>query len=121
MVHYSGWMCIFDHSASKEIEFFFKRVTSPSLLVSGKWINGQFLFNISGSNNHFNNLQEKVMNSYEIVAKMDEEAFGLLFIRNDELEKYSNSYLVWKLARGMLTQHEDNLLSPCYPTIEGSF
>jgi hypothetical protein len=49
-------------------------------------------------------------------------SFGLLYTWNDEgPASVSNRFEIRRLVRGILSIHEDTLLSPCIPTVEDSF
>ncbi|KRF32213.1 hypothetical protein ASG93_04815 [Paenibacillus sp. Soil787] len=52
-------------------------------------------------------------------------SYGLLYVHNDEDFKgeddNSNNFIVWKLARGKLTQEKDNYLSPYIPVVEDEY
>jgi hypothetical protein len=52
-------------------------------------------------------------------------SYGLLYVHDDEdiqdEEDNSNTFVVWKITRGKLTQEKDNYLSPCIPVIEDEY
>lgn len=69
--------------------------------------------------------REDIIDLYQWVAENLPGSYGLLYIHDDE-DCYgeadnTNRFVVWKLARGILTKEEDSFLSPCIPTIEDAY
>ena len=73
---------------------------------------------ISSAHNHDIGYKEDVLNLYKQVGILALGSYGLLYLRLPEDEKINNEFLVYRLAKGVLTEHRDTLLSPCVPTIE---
>ncbi|MGG1516177.1 Imm7 family immunity protein [Paenibacillus oryzisoli] len=84
--------------------------------------NGLHSWTISGLHNHYS---KYVLDIYKWVSKNLPGSYGLLFVQNDEdfngADDNSNNFVVWKLARGKLTQEKDNYLSPYIPVVEDEY
>lgn len=84
--------------------------------------NGLDSFVITGLHNHYGNYVENI---YRWVAAKLPGSYGLLFIRDDEDmkagEDNTNQFIVWKLARGVLSKEADRYLSPCISVIEDEY
>ena len=64
-----------------------------------------------------------VIDLFRWAAENLPEAYGLLYVRDDEDERdedmdITNAFRVWRVAQGKCSEHEDSFLSPCVPTIE---
>ncbi|MEV6641496.1 Imm7 family immunity protein [Amycolatopsis sp. NPDC051371] len=52
------------------------------------------------------------------VGQLAPGSYGLLHVHDDEHPEHMLSFRVFRLARGMVTEHADHLLSPVIPTLE---
>lgn len=77
--------------------------------------NGLTYLTVHGNRNH---RFQPVIDLFEWIAESLEHSFGLLYVWDDEEKGRDNEFVVYRVARGSFTQHDDSLLSPCIPTIE---
>ncbi|SFT13442.1 Imm7 family immunity protein [Paenibacillus sp. BC26] len=83
--------------------------------------NGQDSWTISGLDKHYS---DHVLDIFNWVAENLPGSYGLLYVHDDEdfeFEDKSNAFVVWKLARGKLTQEKDHFLSPYIPIVEDEY
>lgn len=79
---------------------------------------------VHGLTNHRGDRVERLLRLFTIVAEQTPGSYGLLYVRDDEDPRgleFENSFRVWRLARGELTELSDPFLSPCIPTIESPY
>jgi hypothetical protein len=76
--------------------------------------NGQIVAVAHGLRNH---RQEGPLELLRWVAERYPWSYGLLYVLNDENPQRSNEFVVSRLARGVVTEHADALLSPAEPTV----
>ncbi len=80
-------------------------------------VNGRDHLLMTGAANH---RQESVIELLHWIAERQPYSYGLLHIRDDEdMERgFDNTFRVFSLARGNVTESTEDLLSPCVPKIE---
>ncbi len=76
------------------------------------------VYHIYGAHNHTLTYLDDLMELFKTIGEKAPGSFGLLYVRLSEDPVYWNKYKVFRLAKGVLTEHEDTLLSPCSPIIE---
>ncbi len=96
----------------------FQAVSDTENISVIKRRNGLDSFLISGLHNH---RSEYVIDIFRWIATELAGSYGLLYIRDDEDLENNNCFIVWKLAREVLTKESDPFLSPCIPTVEDKF
>ena len=140
MYQFNGWIVLRYHTYEIDSErqdygvskfkHYIKDIDTENVTVFRR--NGLDSFMISGMHNH---KQDYVVEIFEWVAEHLPGSYGLLYIWDDEdcygsYSRYqytdetidnTNKFLVWKLAKGKLTQVDDPFLSPCIPTIEDEY
>jgi Immunity protein 7 len=133
MLNYNGWVQIhmnvdddLDNIDHSDLTRFFAEI-EPHISDFNKysnrfieykefsWTNNYFIF---GMHNHVLTYLDDLMALFETIGKKAPGSFGLLYVRLPEDPIYWNKYRVFRLAKGVVTEHEDTLLSPCRPTIE---
>lgn len=81
--------------------------------------NDLIVLSVHGLRNH---RYEPVIGLFRRIAAELPDAYGLLYVRDDEDRRrgadYENVFRVWRLARGRFEERDDPFLSPCIPTIE---
>lgn len=90
----------------------------PSRRIEYKTLSWSKIYTIYGVHNHALNYLEDLLNLYSLIAEKAPGSYGLLYVRLSEDPVYWNKYRVFRMAKGVVTEHEDTLLSPCQPTIE---
>ena len=65
-----------------------------------------------------NHRQEGPLELFRWVGARDPWSYGLLYVWNGEDPQRGNEFVVYRLARGVLSEHADALLSPAQPTVE---
>ncbi|MFC8868619.1 Imm7 family immunity protein [Streptomyces sp. NPDC057148] len=129
MLEYHGWITVRETAAGDDDETRLRQIVdelglhiaqmdSPYLLDL-RWMNGEPFIHLGGCSNH--RPSPDVVELFEHVAAVAPGSYGLLHVRDDEERGHENDVRVFKLARGMVTQHTEALLSPCIPTVEDPF
>ncbi|WP_431995087.1 Imm7 family immunity protein [Streptomyces griseoflavus] len=129
MFEYHGWITIRETAAEDDDEpqlretvdalrLHLARMESPYLLDL-RWMNGEPFIHLGGFSNHRSS--PDVVGLFEHVAAVAPGSYGLLHVRDDEEPGHENEMRVLRLARGMVTQHTEALLSPYTPTVEDPF
>jgi hypothetical protein len=77
--------------------------------------NGQIVVVAHGLRNH---RQEGPRELFRWIGTHYPWSYGLLYVHNDEDADPGNEFVVYRLARGVLTEHTDPFLSPVAPTVE---
>ncbi|TLS51716.1 hypothetical protein FE782_14590 [Paenibacillus antri] len=80
--------------------------------------NGQDSWTITGLHNHRSSY---VLDIYKWVSENLPGSYGLLYMHDDEDAEYNNTFVVWKLVRGILTRETDPFLSPYVPVVEDEY
>jgi len=73
---------------------------------------------ISSAHNHDIGYKDGILSIYRQIGVIAPGSYGLLYIREPESPESHNQFKVFRLAKGVLTSHDDTLLSPCIPNIE---
>ncbi|MFD6286349.1 Imm7 family immunity protein [Streptomyces sp. NPDC060205] len=126
MFEYHGWITVRGTAADEDDEprlqqiidglrLRIARMDSPYVLDL-RWMNGEPFIHLGGSSNHRSSPDAAEL--FEHVAVVAPGSYGLLHLRDDEEPGHENEVRVLRLARGMVTQHTEALLSPCNPTVE---
>ncbi|MBS1774395.1 MAG: hypothetical protein JST82_16175 [Bacteroidetes bacterium] len=128
MVCFFGWIVLHmddsDSVEQDETEMFFalealllpyKKYFQTCEIKQQNFIN---TLHVSSVHNHDNGYSDDVINLFREVGKIARGSYGLLYLRLPEDSELNNKFLVYRLAKGILTEHDDNLLSPCAPVIE---
>ena len=124
MIYYFGWIDIrFDTESQnnssgrpggiheiKTVIAEYERYIQLCLLKS---FNGMDTLTISAFHNHDNSYSDEILALYQKIGELSPESYGLLFVRFPEDVNRNNEFFVYRLAKGSLTKHKDNLLSPC--------
>jgi len=127
MVELHGWVTIRDtpydvdedrtDTVAARIQDHMSRIQSSSLVLGMRVLNANYMMWIAGCMNHRTSELDQVLDLMRFIASVGPGSYGLLYIWDDEATE--NEFRVYRLARGILTEHSDTLLSPCIPTIEG--
>lgn len=131
MIEFNGWISVgldsvFDGRSMVVDLKQFEETMKPLIVgfnmdnqfIELRRMNGLFVYFIGGAHNHRLNYLESVIEIYEKIAELAPSSFGLLYVRFPDDEVYWNKYRVFRLAKGLITEQEDTLLSPCDPVIE---
>ncbi|MEQ9264015.1 MAG: Imm7 family immunity protein [Balneolaceae bacterium] len=123
MTEYHGWISIpIDPDEREEtiqkidlIKDYLKEIDHPHRILIHRPMNGEYYVSLAGRRNHRSEFEgiEKLL---EMLSLNLPEAYGLVYLFDDESE-WDNEFIVYRLARGKISLHEDKLLSPCFPTI----
>jgi hypothetical protein len=73
---------------------------------------------ISGVHNHAGTYFDDLLSLLKVIGEKAPLSYGLVYVLFAEHPVYWNEYRVFRLAKGIITEHEDILLSPCNPTVE---
>lgn len=76
--------------------------------------NGLDALFVVGQHNHG---ADYVFDLFHWLAEHTPGSYGLLYAHDDESE-HDNAFQVWRLRRGQVDTHADELLSPYIPTLE---
>ena len=91
--------------ASDDFSFFDVRRTSNCMIV----------LMAHGLRNH---RYQPVIELFEQIGRILPDSYGLLYVHDDEQKGRDNEFRVWRLALGLVTEHDDPFLSPYFPTVE---
>jgi hypothetical protein len=87
--------------------------------VAFEMLNGTHHLTLMADWNHKDIRFQNIEHLFTIIAKNAPGSYGMLLIRDDEdKDGYENALQNVVLARGEITFHCDNYLSPCVPKIE---
>ena len=67
-----------------------------------------------------NRRHPSVLDLYQWLADESTTNYGLLYV-NDGESAHENEFRIYRLCRGQVTEHADNLLSPIIPTVEDPY
>ena len=84
-----------------------------------KSMNGASTLHIGLNHNHDNGYYKSVYQLLNDIGKIAPGSYGLVHVRNHEDISDFNKFKVLRIAKGIVTNEEDNLISPCSPIIEG--
>lgn len=132
MYEFYGWISLKYNTHDTKLELQDEAISQFSKYISSLEIdkeiyvmnrkNGIDSFMISGLHNH---TSDYCLEIFKWVSQNLPGSYGLLFIHNDEDAwrgiDNTNKFIVWKLARGVLSKEDDPFLSPCIPKIEDEF
>lgn len=124
MVEYHGWLTLHDDTPeddriweiNREVRAKIAEMDADNRILGMKVVNGSHMAWFAGLTNHRSADIEEVFDLLDFVARRAPGSFGLLYLWDDA--EHENEFRVWRLAKGKLTEHRDELLSPCIPTIE---
>jgi hypothetical protein len=86
-----------------------------SLFDVARASNGIIVLYAHGLRNH---RYEPAIGLFRWLAAELPDAYGLLYVQDDESDAYGNEFRVWRVARGQCEELSDALLSPYIPTVE---
>ncbi|NOU74272.1 hypothetical protein GC098_23230 [Paenibacillus sp. LMG 31458] len=127
MFEFHGWIVLryHTHDTSEDLQdkaytkfVNYLKVVDSEGLSNIKRRNGLDSWVISGLHNHCTSY---VLEIYKWVSENLPGSYGLLYIHNDEDIEDNNKFIVWKLARGIITRETDSLLSPYIPVVEDEY
>ncbi|GFZ90487.1 hypothetical protein GCM10008018_40990 [Paenibacillus marchantiophytorum] len=129
MYEYHGWMTISENTYEEDTESLCLVIADIRVFIEElkNWIggnlelnavNGEFHISLSGNDNHTPIEKYNQVTIFEYIGTQAKGSYGLLYIRDAADKQSHNTFKVYVLARGILTQKEDMYLSPCNPTIE---
>ena len=127
MFEYHGWVTVCEDSSEpednsalldencREIKAAIEEYKDNMCRVEMFFQNGSPYVRFDGSRNHS---KTWVLNLFTRIGSIAKGSYGLLYVRDDESEKYDNEFQVWRMARGHVTRMKELLLSPCDPLLE---
>jgi hypothetical protein len=133
MIEFNGWITINMHAndnldiidGSDLAQFFIEMEPLisafnkyPSRFIERKRNSFIDTYFVSGFHNHVLTYFDDLITLCNTIAKKAPGSFGLIYVRFPEDSNSWNKYRVFRIAKGVVTEHEDTLLSPCRPTIE---
>jgi hypothetical protein len=81
-------------------------------------MNGTYFIHLGGNPNRSEQHGPALVDLFVKVGQLAPGAYGLLYVYDNEHPEHMQSFRVFRLARGMVTEHADHLLSPVIPTLE---
>lgn len=120
MIEFHGWisLTVEGDQAGKALLRELSRFGAEHRVSGARVINGQYLVWVAGAANHRSPDADSVLALFRAVGAAEKEAYGVLYIRDDENGEFSNEFEVCVLSRGRVRSERDTLLSPCIPEIE---
>lgn len=110
--------CLDDDNIEIIVQKINKKIKSYSFDFSIKAMNGEYYLDYSLYSNHYAQDTKEMIDLFQYIGKIAIGSYGLLYLHNDEDKENSNSFKVYKLAKGTVYEMTDPFLSPCIPTIE---
>ncbi|MEM6721620.1 MAG: Imm7 family immunity protein [Bacteroidota bacterium] len=85
-------------------------------VYSLRYLNGTYHLAIMANHNH---RTEHIIDFFKWIAKIAKGSYGILYVQDDEdIERgYENQFRVWRMKKGIVTELNDNYLSPVNPEI----
>ena len=80
--------------------------------------NGQAFLSTLYCGNHRTPQVDAIISAYRRIAEIASGSYGMLCIRDDEDNTFSNAFQVMIFKRGHMQQRTDTDFSPCIPVIE---
>lgn len=128
MVEYHGWITIRDTTGDSDrtrldeaivsIKSYIDEIRFYNREIGVKAMNSCRMLWFCGLTNHWSSDVDEVFALLKFIAACAPGSFGILYLWNDEDPQHPNEFRIWSLARSVLSEHGDSLLSPCIPTIE---
>jgi hypothetical protein len=87
-------------------------------LMDLRQINGGYYVHLGGFPNHHGTQGSEVIDLFAKVGYLAPGSYGLLYVHDDEDPEHELKFRVFRLVRGTVTEHADQLLSPVIPTLE---
>jgi hypothetical protein len=87
-------------------------------LLDVRWMNGVPFLHVGGKPNHRGSWGVAIIDLFARVGQIAPGSYGLLHVWDDESDRHSNEFRVFRLVRGEVTEHADSWLSPAIPTLE---
>ena len=88
-----------------------------SLLDLASGGNGLVVLRLHGLRNH---RRDEALDLFRRVAGGAPASYGILYVYDPESER-DNEFRTFRMARGVVEEFEDSILSPRYPTIEDEY
>jgi hypothetical protein len=84
-------------------------------------INGDLQLHVGGHRNHRGSQDTDVIELFAKVGSIAPGSYGILYVHDDEDPEHDLEFRIFRLVRGIVTDHADHLLSPVIPTVEDEF
>jgi hypothetical protein len=130
MFEYHGWATIrvsfsedFDEArVINEVKMFINSLNWPTGVLDLRAVNGEYHLWVAGFDNHKPHNDYDPVQVYGYICKIAPASYGILYVRDDEdINGHENEFRIYAMARGKLTEKQDNLLSPFIPTVEDEY
>ncbi|KDN80810.1 Imm7 family immunity protein [Kitasatospora cheerisanensis] len=131
MFEYHGWVTVRESAAAEDDEDFTTERARLRRLVAGieerarqvgghglldvRWINGEPFVQLAGFANH---RDPGIPEFFREVGARAPGSYGLLYVHDDEDRAHPEGFVVHRMVRGRVSEHQDALLSPCIPVLE---
>ncbi|QDY09347.1 hypothetical protein FJK98_21105 [Micromonospora sp. HM134] len=90
-------------------------------LVDLRPVNGAYHVHLGGFRNHRGARDADVIELFTRIGRLAPGSYGLLHVHDDEDPGHELAFRVYRLVRGAVTEHADQLLSPVIPTLEDEY
>lgn len=121
MFEYHGWINVQPSTEDEDddavvagLEARIRDIGSPYLLDLRR-MNGEVFIHLGGFANH---RDVGIPAFFREVGERAPGSYGLLHVRDDEDPGHENDVRVLRMVRGRVTEHPEDLLSPCIPVLE---
>jgi hypothetical protein len=129
MIEINGWVSIHITTDGEEESDTLKEVINELnqyiQLLAGfnqffeiKPLNGFYTLFVGLNHNHDNGYYDLVHQLLNEIGTQAPGSYGVVYVRNHEDNFDFNKFKVLKIARGIVTEEDDKLISPCNPIIE---
>jgi hypothetical protein len=90
----------------------------PYGLMDLRPLNGHYVVHMGGMPNHRGGRGPALIDLLTKIGQLAPGSYGLLHVWDDEHPEQMNEFRVFRLIRGVVTEHADPFLSPAIPTLE---
>ncbi|GAB0103833.1 Imm7 family immunity protein [Nocardia sp. JMUB6875] len=126
MFEYHGWVslrataeAVDDERALRlgEIEAVIEEVAGYALMDL-RAMNGDYFIHMGGRPNRRGGHGDQLIDAFHRIGRLAPGSYGLLYVHDEGDPIHADGFRVYRMARGVVTEQADTLLSPVVPTLE---
>ncbi|MFC3453222.1 immunity 7 family protein [Amycolatopsis speibonae] len=127
MFEYHGWVTIQASPSGDDDAALLERIVErvhravrdfdDGDLVDLRWAAGAPVLHLGGMDKHGTTIAPELVDLFTRVGDLAPGSYGLLHVWDDQDPEHDNEFKVYRMARGLVTEHRDEHLSPVAPTV----
>ncbi|QRP45920.1 immunity 7 family protein [Amycolatopsis sp. FDAARGOS 1241] len=86
-------------------------------LVDLRWSAGMPMLHLGGLDKHGGAIAPELIETFTRVGELAPGSYGLLYVWDDQDPDHDNEFRVFRMARGLVSEHSDTQLTPVAPTV----